>query len=141
MKTFKQYLIEIRNVLAQIEDKELDMEDFYRDDTKVAIGTTTIHTCGTAACILGYAALSPGITEGRQSPAMLWKELEAAEILLFGGYATHATDSLVSSDAKTRRQEAAEFLEPETINLFKHLTSDETTITDAIVYIDYLVGL
>ena len=140
MKTFKEYLIAIRDVLKQIEDKELDMRDFYADPAEVR-RNTTIHTCGTAACILGYAALSPDVCSVKGPPSVLWYELEVAERQESGGYDTYITDSLVCCEAKTRRNRASKFLEPGTINLFKHLTSDETTITDAIVYIDYLVGL
>ncbi|AYA64292.1 hypothetical protein [Alteromonas sp. RKMC-009] len=96
-------IIRVMEIVVR-EDKAFRMYDFYEKRNKVA-PETTIHTCGTAACICGYAALDMDVighvkvvglgTPPRKIWACVEKELDSvcAADSMFDAYPEDRMDS------------------------------------------------
>jgi len=106
-------------------DKELSMSWYFKGYYPSPYDT--IHTCGTAACVLGYAALKvPG------------DKYEAVELLGEGlekEISHDLTMSIISSSVEDRVEHALYFKEGEWVNEYKHLTLDDPTAQDALDYL------
>jgi hypothetical protein len=83
-------------------DKKLEMSSFFETEDRVECDTT-IHSCGTAACVLGYGALLSGTTDTMEEKAdTLWDELCDEIGNLLG-------DSIVSPEKWQRLGDAKEY--------------------------------
>ena len=63
MSTLIELLTHISRVMHQVQTahgQDLFMEDFYEEEDDIK-ENTTIHNCGTAACVSGWAILDPEV--------------------------------------------------------------------------------
>jgi hypothetical protein len=111
------------------------------------------HTCGTAACICGYQALSKDLALFRYASKLycldtidyvnvsenISLDLDTACKDLFGN--DYLASSIYLSEDKLRRVFAlkSKVSDEETLNTFKHLTSEYPTLDDAIEYIKFVI--
>lgn len=151
MKT--EFLKLIRNAMQVVVDldKELDMDTFFRYPSKLREKEdeeTTIHNCGTPACVAGYASIySEVLAYFSESgydleditisfPNEVWHEL-AEETC------SKLADSLFACDSESRTDSFRNFRTDYRINSFeplpKHLTTEDPSAKDALDYIDYLI--
>lgn len=135
----------LSRVMREVEKNELPlaMETFYERKQWEDVCGETIHTCGTPACVLGYAVLDEEFVrlfektphKNSRLPAYIWEALcrEWGDRYLF--------DSIFSAEPEERREEAefTELLSDEELDILNHLNSDEPTAKDAADYIDLLI--
>ena len=153
MKT--EFLKLIRNAMQVVVDldKELDMNTFFRYPSKLCEKEdeeTTIHNCGTPACVAGYASIYSEVlhylTESGHVieditvslPSSVWWALEEETC-------SKLADSLFACDAESRSDSFRNFRTDYRINSFeplpKHLTTENPSAKDALDYIDYLIEM
>jgi hypothetical protein len=124
MKTLNLLIDTLQKVI--LHNKELYMKEYYKDSyfKHEYQETTTIHECGTAACVLGYAAL-----EVPMHPRAIWIQL-TKEI------GNDLADSIADPTARERMAAATCFFNrPDWLYEYKHLTSEEPTAQDALDYL------
>lgn len=111
----------------------LDMEDYVNGEGIVEID----HFCGTAACILGYQAISENPTE-TDSEELSDRAGFIAQILRTS-LGTDMAQSIYETNYHVRRKSGINAYVP---NLnFVHLSSDETSPQDAIEYMEYVLSI
>lgn len=143
-------IIDAMTVAVEFE-KPLSMPAWFRDPEKAA-KAEDIHTCGTAACVMGYAALHGplrklvGLTaapdpsddgdardDNAEKIASDWtRELEGL------GFSVKASrdirSSLIAGYPMSREWAAKEVKLPKALRESTHLLSDRTTAKDALEY-------
>lgn len=130
-------------------EKELKMADIFEKFPSQFYeqGKTTIHNCGSAACVMGYAALhedSLGLVKlrGVESAANeIWRALSGELQGAFGcddEIAKALPDSIALGLAGERKAEAQDAGVPVELLLMNHLNEDYPTAQDAL---DYLIDL
>ena len=130
-------------------EKELKMADIFEKFPSQFYeqGKTTIHNCGSAACVMGYAALhedSLGLVKlrGVESAANeIWRCLGGEIKGAFGCDAETGedlADSIALAFAGERKAEAQDAGLPEELLQMTHLNVDDPTAQDAL---DYLLAL
>jgi len=111
------------------------------------------HSCGTAACICGYQALSNNLnlfkkatewskdldTQYFETSSDIAYDLDASCKELFGD--EYLACSIFASRAFRRFISArhAEVADEKKLRTFKHLTSENTSLEDAIKYIEFVI--
>jgi len=129
MKTLN-LLIDAMTEVVEL-NKKLEMGSFFEIEDNLDT-STTIHSCGTAACVLGYGALLSGTTNTMEEKAdTLWDELYAEIGKLLG-------DSIVSPAKWQRLGDAKEYCllhgwPTDWLQEQKHLTTSSTS-QDALDY-------
>jgi len=122
MKTLNLLIATLEKVIQC--NKELYMKQYYKDSYFYQEQNTTIHSCGTAACVLGYAAL-----EVPMHPRAIWIQLNK-EI------GNDLAGSIADPTARKRMAAATCFFNrPDWLYEYKHLTSEEPTAQDALDYV------
>jgi len=114
--------------IAKKSEQELHMTSFYRDKRLSEVEDKGIHNCGTAACVLGFAALHP------DSPT---KEVTRLWLLMDDEASVDIVASFVAESPDLRLASA----EAAGIDLvFSHLIKEEPTLDDVIEYLEYVIG-
>lgn len=151
MKT--EFLKLIRNAMQVVVDldKKLDMNTFFRYPSKLREKEdeeTTIHNCGTPACVAGYASIHREVLEYFSEsgydleditislPNEVWHSLQEETSI-------ELADSLFACDAESRYYSFRVFCTKAFIARFeplpKHLTTENPSAKDALDYINYLI--
>jgi hypothetical protein len=125
----------ITDVMVEVEKAELplDMEYYYKDKLK----GDTIHTCGTAACIIGYAALDEkvqsliGMHYNRKASRIPDKLINFLEPVIGYSKAWSLVWCLFDTDDEVRRDEAKQVPELSHLLHLPHFNK-EPTPTEAI---------
>jgi hypothetical protein len=127
MKTLNLIIDAMTEVVAR--KKELYMPGFYREQTPSI--DTTIHTCGTAACVLGYTALKVPDVERRsmfKAGSFLWVDL----IVEIGG---PLADAIAMPSSYDRRYALLQEGTADHLQDHNHVTLDNPTAEDALDFI------
>lgn len=125
------------------QDKELHMARFYKLPAMVG-PDTTLHNCGTAACIIGYGALDPDIVKflkrGVKYPTpltvhQLWSRLAAK-------YGDSVTEAIAMGGPESRRSAYKTLVRehgfPYRLSMMPHLRKDYPTVGEAA---DFLIRI
>lgn len=120
-------------------DYEFEMSSTYEQPDDVKIGDD-IHTCGSAACVMGYAAFHPELKpfvgpekNMHQRATRLWNnaDRELSNAISPENYRI-AADVIANSCAESRKCIGEEMDLPERLLEMKHLNSDDNDAQDAL---------
>lgn len=142
-------IIDAMTVAVEFE-KPLSMPAWFRDPEKAA-KAEDIHTCGTAACVIGYAVLHRPLRELVGLTAEIgkseddWRDGEAENVALAWtkelqglGFSLDASreirSSLIAGYPMSREWSAKEVKLPKALRRSTHLQSEATTAKDALEY-------
>jgi len=110
---------------------------------------SSLHSCGTAACVCGYQALTEDLSlfdvaaeyagDYESVATNISEDLENSCHQLFGY--TYLAASIYAGTDKSRIYFAlnAMVADKETLETFKHLTSENPSLDDAITYIEFVI--
>lgn len=148
-------LAEIRTVMMLVRNFErpLDMCSWITDPASTNVSEMCLHNCGTAACVIGYASLSPDIRQivgegevgedGNPDNYNLRADT-IMDYLTDIGIPYRLKWALAGTDNDERQDFYAGLNLPPEVDKsekLRHLTSDEPTPADAIEFIDHMVKL
>ena len=114
----------------------------YFDSEIVANDAKDIHTCGTAACVAGYGAVTPEIQKFIGIDTEEFCSLMAAEQVYWALQKElgKAALSIVAGSLYLRRSAAETYLPPES-QRFNHLLAEEPTATEALEFMKHILDL
>jgi len=106
-------------------DKTIDMSWYFKEYEPE--DTDTIHTCNTAACVLGYAAL--------KVPGDKYEALRELRLTLEREVGHSLAHSIIAAKSTTRIECALARKKGDWVAAYQHLTSEEPTAKDALDYL------
>lgn len=133
----------LSRIMREVEKAELpfDMYAFYGGKEWHEVSDRTIHTCGTAACVIGYAVLDKDFLKSFDIPLQSLHPEYVWEILAREWGELELHESIFGQNHVNRKEDAQsiELFSKEELQSLGHLNSDEPTAKDAADYIDLLI--
>jgi hypothetical protein len=117
-------LIEAMQEVIEL-DKTIDMSWYFKEYEPE--DTDTIHTCNTAACVLGYAAL--------KVPGDKYEALRKLRVMLEREIGHGLTHSIIASKSTTRIECALAHKNGDWVAGYQHLVSNYPTAQNALDYL------